>query len=43
MKTICAWCGKLLKDGPDKPVSHGMCRECSDRELAKLGKVIQAR
>lgn len=27
MKTICAWCGKLLKPG-DGPTSHGICPEC---------------
>ena len=35
IKTICAWCNKLICDGetPEilgvKRVSHGMCKECS--------------
>ena len=29
-KTVCAWCGKLIKDGdPYLPVSHGMCETCA--------------
>lgn len=28
MKTICAWCGGLLADGPAHPVSHGICSAC---------------
>jgi hypothetical protein len=28
MKTICAWCGKVIKDGPEKTVSHGVCEDC---------------
>jgi hypothetical protein len=28
IKTICAWCSRLLKDGPAHPVSHGVCPEC---------------
>lgn len=30
MKTICAWCGEVLRDG-DGPVSHGICGPCADR------------
>lgn len=35
MKTLCAWCGALIKEGvlsPEGQESHGICREC----LAKL-------
>lgn len=28
MKVICAWCGKVIQDGPDEPVSHGICLDC---------------
>lgn len=28
LKTICAWCGRILKEGPADPVSHGICPEC---------------
>ncbi len=31
MKTICAWCGKLIKAGSDSlgRVSHGICKSCA--------------
>jgi hypothetical protein len=28
MKIICAWCGKVIQDGPEETVSHGVCEEC---------------
>ena len=28
MKIICAWCKALMQDGPEYPISHGMCPEC---------------
>jgi hypothetical protein len=31
MKTLCAWCGALIKDGalsPEGQASHGICQEC---------------
>lgn len=31
MRTICAWCLAVLKEGtgaPNEPVSHGACEEC---------------
>ena len=30
MKTICAWCGKLILDGPEMTHSHGICNECEE-------------
>jgi len=27
MKQICAWCGKVIKEGQGK-ASHGICPEC---------------
>ena len=27
MKTICAWCQKIIKDG-DPPISHTICLTC---------------
>lgn len=40
MKTVCAWCGKLLKGSPDDPVaSHGLCEECEKKENEKLEKL----
>jgi len=31
MRTLCAWCGVTLADGPPKPVSHGICPVCRAR------------
>ncbi len=38
MRTLCAWCGKVLVDGPEEAVSHGICPDCRDKEMAKIGK-----
>ena len=32
MKVICAWCGKLIRDGLE-PTSHGICPLCEESEL----------
>ncbi|MEI6562520.1 MAG: hypothetical protein WCO68_10645 [Verrucomicrobiota bacterium] len=45
-KIVCAWCGRILKEGPDEKISHAICLECFEREVksikerqpAKLGK-----
>jgi PAS domain-containing protein len=42
MKVICAWCRKDIRSsgeaaGPDAPVSHGICRECSDNLFFQVG------
>jgi hypothetical protein len=31
MKLICAWCKKVIRDGPENPPSHGICPECARR------------
>ncbi|MEI8233812.1 MAG: hypothetical protein WCH57_03905 [Verrucomicrobiota bacterium] len=31
MKLICAWCKKVIRDGPEEPISHGICPECARR------------
>jgi len=36
MKTVCAYCKKLMQAGPDDKVSHGICKRCLAKELAKL-------
>jgi hypothetical protein len=28
MKTICSWCGRVLREGP-LPISHGICDDCA--------------
>jgi len=32
VRTECAWCGRVLRDGPPFPVSDGICAAC----MAKL-------
>jgi len=32
MKTVCAWCGRVLKEGSGEKVSHVICSECFERE-----------
>lgn len=33
MKTICAWCKKLMAgdESDDGKVTHGICRECEEK------------
>lgn len=39
MKVICAWCGRIITDGPDdSDVSHGICTPCEKRYLEGLEK-----
>lgn len=33
IKTVCAWCGAVIHDGPGVPVSHGICAPCRERVL----------
>jgi len=40
MKTICAWCQKLLRGSPDdKITSHTICEKCEKKENEKLEKL----
>jgi len=43
MKTICAWCNKVLVEGPeaDDQASHGICPKCQKIELAKIEKYLK--
>lgn len=36
MKRVCAWCGRVLEDGPPHPVSHGICEECAKQIQERL-------
>jgi hypothetical protein len=39
MFTVCAWCKKDLGEKPpldDKSITHGMCKECFDKEMEKI-------
>ena len=33
VKTVCAWCGKVMKEGPEGRVSHGICKECFEKHF----------
>ncbi len=38
MKIVCAWCERILEDGPP-PVSHGMCTSCYARQMNEVRKM----
>lgn len=40
IKTFCAWCGALIKDGPtvNGLVSHGICEACL-KKMESEGKL----
>jgi len=31
MRRVCAWCSRVMHEGPPAPVSHGICVECAAR------------
>jgi photoactive yellow protein len=31
MRVVCAWCSKVMRDGPPQPVSHGICAACAGK------------
>jgi len=41
MKSVCAWCGRPLRDVPsasgDRWITHGICADCRDQVLAEMG------
>jgi hypothetical protein len=41
MKTVCAWCGAVIRDG-DPPVSHGICPECRNSFFLRGGVSLQS-
>jgi DNA-directed RNA polymerase subunit RPC12/RpoP len=42
--TMCSWCNTIIEGRalamPIQVVSHGICRECLSRELAKLRPTV---
>jgi DNA-directed RNA polymerase subunit RPC12/RpoP len=42
--TVCSWCGAIIERPvaalPVQAVTHGICRECLSRELAKLRPTV---
>jgi hypothetical protein len=41
MKTVCAWCGSLIRDG-SLPVSHGICTACRNSFFMREGVSLQS-
>ena len=38
LKLICAWCGKVIREGDENsPPSHGICESCKYKELKRVG------
>lgn len=31
LRRVCAWCSRVMHEGPPEPVSHGICAECAAR------------
>jgi len=41
IKTVCAWCGRLIHEGrilEDGSLSHGICPDCFKKEMEELTK-----
>jgi len=38
MKTICAWCNKVILDGPGEKLSHGICEDCEKAMAEELDR-----
>lgn len=36
MKVVCAWCKKVLVDGDDELISHGICEDCTKKVMLEL-------
>jgi len=36
MKVVCAWCKKVLANGDDEPVTHGICEKCKANVFLEL-------
>ena len=34
MKIVCAWCGKPMGEKPGVGVSHGICADCYEKQMA---------
>jgi len=30
MKSICAWCKKVIREGDEEEATHGMCDKCQE-------------
>ncbi len=43
LRTLCAWCGLVLREGPPAPVSHGICPLCLAAEKAVIRDLVDPR
>ena len=34
-RIVCAWCGTILRDGPDV-ISHSICKRCSTQQKVEM-------
>lgn len=42
MKSICMYCQKVLRDGPDDKISHGACEPCTELALEEIRQMRAA-
>lgn len=41
IKTLCAWCGVTVKEGPDDGrVSHGICPACVEKHFPEVSREV---
>ena len=38
VKVVCSWCKKVMKEGPEDRVSHGVCEECLEKHFPETGE-----
>jgi hypothetical protein len=36
VRIICAWCRRVLQEGPADKVSHGCCDECFKKQITAI-------
>ena len=39
LRLVCAWCEKVIEDGPPGLTSHGICTKCAAEMRQTLGKL----
>jgi NMD protein affecting ribosome stability and mRNA decay len=40
MKVVCCICGKTIKQGKPRPVSHGICKKCLPGYVQEQERII---
>ena len=41
MKRICAWCKKVLEEGDEKNITHGICNSCAKKITDDWNKYLE--